>query len=140
MTARAARTGPLVRFVLLACTLVGLAAMHSLGHDPAPPTTGTGAHTAAMPAPAGQHDDCAGDGCAQAITAPASHDGHMPSWAVCLAILGAFTLTIALGLALLTETKIVRSGLRPTVRAAWSRGPPARLIGLHLASVSVQRT
>ncbi|SCL31861.1 hypothetical protein GA0074692_3191 [Micromonospora pallida] len=128
--------------MLLACTVFGLAAMHSLGHDPVMPLTADAGHTAhvAMPAPADlHHDDCVGNGCVQLLNAPAGHDGHLPGWAVCLAVVGALTLAVLLGLLLTAGVTLTLPGLPPASGIAGSRGPPARPFGLHLASVSVQR-
>ncbi|WCN83930.1 hypothetical protein [Micromonospora sp. LH3U1] len=74
MTERAARIGHLVRFVLLACPLIGLAAMHSLGHDPLSmrPDSGYTSHTTAVLAPPADHDGCTSDTCDQQKVTPAA--------------------------------------------------------------------
>ncbi|MFI6784436.1 hypothetical protein [Micromonospora sp. NPDC050276] len=65
MTDPAARTGHLVRLVLLACTLIGLAAMHSLGHAPVSmrPDSGHSGHTIAVLATPADRDGCANYTC-----------------------------------------------------------------------------
>ncbi|MET7951952.1 DUF6153 family protein [Micromonospora sp. NPDC005324] len=142
MTPPAARTGLLVRFVLLACTLVGLAAMHSLGHDPVMSmrsAAGHADHAAGQPAPPAAHG-CGSDSCDHPSASPLGHGtGHLPGWQVCLALVAAVGLAVALGVLLLARTSHARLRQRPRRRAASSRAPPAPRIGLHLASVSVLR-
>ncbi|MFU8852271.1 hypothetical protein ACNAW0_14985 [Micromonospora sp. SL1-18] len=69
-TAPAVMTGPWVRLLLLISALVGLTAMHTLGHgthatggDPA--AHAAAGHAVAPDAAAGLTDDCQGDGCTQ---------------------------------------------------------------------------
>lgn len=147
----AVRGGWLVRFVLLAATLTGLAAMHSLGHQPA----GAGPHHgAAMPtdtrgdaqsgavltAVAAVSPECAGEGCAGLTAAPGGSPGHMPGWAVCLAVVGAFGISLALTAALLLRRTGVTSHDRSQPSVAVSRGPPAwSPMGQRVAAMSVLR-
>ncbi|MBY8871663.1 hypothetical protein K7640_07390 [Micromonospora sp. PLK6-60] len=152
----AARGGWLVRLVLLTATLIGLTAMHSLGHQPAmtgqhhgsavpasthaetPPgavlTTAIAAMDVAVP------HGCAGGQCAGLDAAPSGAPGHMPGWAVCLAVVGAFGVSLALTAALLLR----RTGAMPRDRrqpsVAVSRGPPAwSPMGQRVTAVSVLR-
>ncbi|MCG5466782.1 DUF6153 family protein [Micromonospora sp. NPDC053740] len=143
MTQPAARTGHLVRFVLLACTLIGLAAMHSLGHDPLSMRSDSGhsSPTTAVLAPPAAQDGCTSDTCDQQTVTPAGHgNGHMPGWQVCLAVVTALSLAVVLGLLLFTHTSRAHTRIRSACCATSCRAPPARRLGLHLASVSVLRT
>ena len=140
MTQPAARAGHLVRLLLLASTLIGLAAMHSLGHDAGMPGAVHAGHTAPVLSMAAV-DACAADGCAHVIAGPAGHQpAHLPGWAICMAVVSAFAVAIVLGVLLLTGTLHPRSGGRRAGQAAGARAPPARAVGLHLASMSVLRT
>jgi hypothetical protein len=137
--------GRLARWALLACTLVGLAAMHSLGHD-------AGAHASAMRAE-GHHTpvmtvaaadraaDCAGDGCTHLSALPGGGGDDMPGWSVCLAVLGGFAIVVLLGAALLaTARHYYPAGALLGLSGAAPRAPPDLLpVGLTLATVSVLR-
>ncbi|WP_147252660.1 DUF6153 family protein [Micromonospora endolithica] len=142
MTRPAARITHLGRFVLLACTLIGVAAMHTLGHDPSsmrPDGAHTGHATAVLAVPAA-YDGYAGDDCRHDAVEPAGHGGgHLPGWQVCLAIVTAVAFAVALGVLLIARTSLVRPGPRPGHRAPSCRAPPQPRIGLHLAAVSVLR-
>ncbi|MFC4110209.1 hypothetical protein [Micromonospora zhanjiangensis] len=152
----AVRGGWLVRFVLLTATLIGLAAMHSLGHEPAmadhhdrpgmSPITQTVLQPAAaltktvaamsVAAPSG----CAGDRCTGLSSASGDAPGNMPGWAVCLAVVGAFGVALALAAALLRRATVTTPGDRRQASVAVSRGPPAcPRLGRRVAEVSVLR-
>ncbi|MFI7550697.1 DUF6153 family protein [Micromonospora sediminimaris] len=141
MRGEAATNGRWLRFVLLACTLFGLAVMHSLGHDPVLGAPGHGSH-AASTSPA-QVDGCHDERCvapaAQSTEEPPWH-GHSSGWAVCLAVVAGFALAVALAVRHLRRTRsVLPRDHRPT-RALGGRAPPAfRLIGLTTAAVSVLR-
>lgn len=128
--------------MLLACTLVGLAAMHSLGHDPITsmrPAAEHANHTDGQPTTPAAHG-CGTDTCDHPSVSPPGHDnGHLPGWQVCLALVAAVGLAVALGALLLARTSHARLRHRPRRRAASSRAPPAPRIGLHLSAVSVLR-
>ncbi|MEV4761490.1 hypothetical protein AB0J89_02515 [Micromonospora chokoriensis] len=151
----AARGGWVVRFLLLAATLIGLAAMHSLGHGVAMPGghAGHGMHPVGHPvtAPAADlmsgavamsvavRNGCAGDGCA-GLAAPGGSPGHTPSWAICLAVVGGFGVALAMAGALLLcrSASTIVDRRQPPVTA--SRGPPAALkVGQRVTAVSVLR-
>ncbi|MGC5016967.1 DUF6153 family protein [Micromonospora sp. DT47] len=137
-------TGRVVRFALLACTLVGLAAMHSLGHDAAMRVAATAAHAmhaeSAMSPAAVANDECSGDGCGRLLAAPADRDhGHVPGWAVCLAVVGSFAVAVVLGVLLSAGRASGQPGRRRAGRTTSSRGPPVGMVGLRLATVSVLR-
>jgi hypothetical protein len=138
--ATATGTGRLARWLLLACTLVGLTAMHSLGH-------GGGMHAVAMladrhdaEATVAMADGCACDGCGHPAALPAEGD-DMTGWSVCLAVVGGFAALALLALAVAALTR--RGGLAGVLvdrLAAGPRAPPGRLpVGLALATVSVLR-
>jgi Family of unknown function (DUF6153) len=140
----AAGTGRLARWVLLACMLVGLAAMHSLGH-------GGGMHAAAM---------LADEHYAISTTAAASHAGSsmrdvfpqlnpstggsgddMAGWSVCLAVLGGFAVAVLLAALLVAAAgRYDPVGVLTGRSGAGPRAPPDRVpVGLALATVSVLR-
>ncbi|TDB73908.1 hypothetical protein [Micromonospora sp. KC723] len=159
-TATAATTGWWARLLLFAATLLGLAAMHTIGHG-----THTGNHPAGH-AVAPEHADrfgavdalpavfagavpvsvvavdCPGGGCPDPAALPAGDPGGSPSgWSVCLAVLGALTMAVLLVLLLLPGRD--RPGIgarRPAVRSPGPRAPPGRPVGLRLATVSVLRS
>ena len=143
--------GRCARWVLLACTLFGLATMHTLGHaglqvhahhdhaaqaaaallGPLPVFGATNA--AATSVASGVCDG----GCAHP-PGPSRHGG-MSSWSVCLAVLGA--LVALLLLTMLIGRSRGRGPAAPET-GSWavvSRGPPARLAGLAVSAVSVLR-
>ncbi|WKU03902.1 hypothetical protein [Micromonospora sp. HUAS LYJ1] len=150
----ATTTGRWLRLLLLVGTLLGLSAMHTLGHDvhlggghPAGHGTATdGAHRSAAghDAPADRSllrepvpavGGC-GDGCAAALPG-GSPDSPSTVWSVCLAVLGALTVTV---LVLLFAVRTRPAGVsRPPSRPREPRAPPPRPLGLRLATVSVLR-
>lgn len=150
----ATTTGRWLRLLLLVGTLLGLSAMHTLGHDthltgghPAGHDTATGGphrSTAGHDAPADRSllrepvptvGGC-GDGCAAALPG-GSPDSPSTAWSVCLAVLGALTVTV---LALLFAVRSRPAGVsRPPSRPREPRAPPPRPLGLRLATVSVLR-
>lgn len=75
-----ARVGRTARLVLLLCTLIGLTAMHSLGHAGEPTGGQMSAHMAlssqGRPAVPGT-DPCAGDGCEHLTTSGGMPHGDM---------------------------------------------------------------
>jgi hypothetical protein len=143
----------LARLVLLVCTVLGVAALHTVGHaaissaahhDTAPavatvsatPATvsATPVMTAPLPAP---QDDCDGDGCAHQSPALTGSGQASRWWEACVAVLTAPTLAVlsaGLPLAMRVErlTLLPAAGHRPL--AEW------RAIGLALTGVAVIRT
>ncbi|MFE9202807.1 hypothetical protein [Micromonospora sp. NPDC007230] len=164
-TAPAVTTGPWVRLLLLLCTLVGLTAMHTLGHGThasggpgdhaaanhgAPPAAVAG--PAALPAAvAGMAGDCHGDGCGPARVLPPADaqarllplgdpGGDRSGWSICLAVLGAFAVTLLVALLLRAGSRTYGPAARVALGAApGPRAPPPRPYGLRLAAVSVLR-
>ncbi|WP_431925720.1 hypothetical protein [Micromonospora wenchangensis] len=150
----ATTTGRWLRLLLLVGTLLGLSAMHTLGHD----THLGGGHSADQgTATGGPHRSTAGhdaradrssirepvpavggcgDGCA-AVLPGRSSDSPSTAWSVCLAVLGALTVTV---LVLLFAVRSRPAGVsRPPSRPREPRAPPPRPLGLRLATVSVLR-
>jgi hypothetical protein len=140
----AAATAPFglfTRWALLVCTLVGLAAMHTIGHtSPSGSTHPAAASSTALTMPGMT-------GTAPAISAAAPcPDGHcddhgaMGSFSVCLAVLQGLAVAVLLALLLLT----VLGGLG--LLWAWARAatgvpraPPVRRTGLTIAAMPVLR-
>jgi hypothetical protein len=164
-TATARPAGWWARLLLLACTLLGLAAMHTIGHgthsvashpdghaaalsqramvaQAALPEAVPTAHGAAPEAVPAVH--VAGPvsfaGHVGAVALPADQPGTAPSgWSVCLAVLGAFTVALLLATLLFGRAHhavATRHSSRPT---RGPRAPPPRPVGLRLATVSVLR-
>lgn len=139
------RHGRTARLVLLLTTLIGLAAMHTLGHHG--PHLGADhhrGHPAAMaPDPAIAVADglmCAGDGCGVILTAPMS-GGHGPGgWDVCVAVLVAFAVLLLAATVLRARRAGATAHRGGPSSAARPRGPPTGRVGLTLATVSVLRT
>ncbi|MEV2236945.1 DUF6153 family protein [Micromonospora sp. NPDC049891] len=140
MRGEAANPGRWFRFVLLACTLFGLAAMHSLGHDPVLGPAGHGGHAA--PSSSAHIDDCHDERCVAQATQTTEEPGHGHSsgWTVCVAIAAGFALAVVLAVRLLRRTRSVLPRDRRLTRALNGRAPPAfSMIGLTTAAVSVLR-
>ena len=136
----AVAVGRAARWLLLACTLIGLAVMHVLGHGgPHAVTVHSHGSTAVSGVSMSPADLCAGDGCLLAY-AWSSGSGHGASdWSVCLAVLGGLGLVV---MALLLGARAAR-GATPALgsRHRWGRprAPPGLDVGLTLATVSVLR-
>lgn len=160
--------GPWARLVVLLGTLLGLAAMHTLGHgahasgaDPAAhPVAG---HAVSAAAAMGTTADCPGDGCghhaagparaagpatavlplayAPARVLPLGDPGGEPSgWSVCLAVLGAFAVVLLIAVSLRAGSRASGPAPRGALRPAWGpRAPPVRPYGLRLVAASVLR-
>ncbi|MCW3814484.1 hypothetical protein ONA91_08440 [Micromonospora sp. DR5-3] len=194
-TATAVTTGPWVRLLLLLGTLVGLTAMHTLGHGAhaggGPTGHAVGGHAAPPAVMVATTGDCPGGDCGHARMLPLvdaharalplvdaharalplvdaharalplvdaharalplvdAHARALPlgelggdgsGWSICLAVLGAFAVTLLVALLL-----GARSGAggptasRPLRPAPGPRAPPPRPYGLRLTTVSVLR-
>lgn len=144
----AVTTGRWVRLLLLCCTLVGLAAMHTLGHGAHaagahPAAHSTSAHGAVAPVAelVGMVDDCPADDCGHAVALPLGElGGHLPGWGVCLAVLGAFAVALLVAVLLGTGSRVAGPAARgaPGLTSG-PRSPPPRPFGLRLAAASVLR-
>ena len=146
-----ALAGQLARWLVLACTLLGVVTMHTLGHAGMQIGTHTSnnvvAHTAApdpAPPPVEQMiavgkvagEDCHRE-CAQ-LRGPDHRDG-MAGWGVCLAVLAGIAV-LALITVLLTRSRSHAGSVTTTdPQTLGARGPPSRSAGLTLAAVSVLR-
>ena len=150
-----AASGRVARWVLLACTVLGLAAMHTLGHgnshagaghgEPADtpmvamaaPMTVLTAVIAVVPA-----DVVAGEGCGQRCHLGGGSDRHrddMAMFTVCLAVLAAFGIAVLLTSLSRSRPGPARSRAHRRTRWVASRAPPGSGAGLRLAAVSVMR-
>lgn len=149
---QAAGVGRSVRWILLLCTVFGLATMHTLGqagvnphtHGPsavmsdAVPATSAGAAqpgvTDMASAASGGH--CPDDHCG------GQHDhGGMSGWAVCLAVLGGLAVAVLLAaLLLMPATRFLASSRERRSLLRAPRPPPRQRVGLTVASVAVLRT
>ncbi|MDI6101395.1 DUF6153 family protein [Actinoplanes sp. NEAU-A12] len=138
--AATAPTGFITRWVLLVCTLVGLAAMHTIGH--------TGPTGGMHPAAASTATVMVGvPGAVAAVSAAApcldGHcDGHgsMDPFSVCMAVLQGLAVAVLLAVLLLTVLGghgRPHAAARPAAGAP--RAPPARRTGLTIAEISVLR-
>ncbi|MFG3600354.1 DUF6153 family protein [Micromonospora chersina] len=134
-----AATGRWVRLLLLLCTLVGLTAMHTLGHGAHSPSGQPAGHRAGHSAALAMVADCEGDCPARAL--PPADPGADPSgWSVCLAVLGAFAVALLVVVLLRTGSRAaVATAGGPLRHAAGPRAPPPRPYGLRLATTSVLR-
>jgi hypothetical protein len=136
----------LARLVLLVCTVLGVAALHTIGHaaissaahhDTAPAVAIVSVipvMTAPLPAP---QDDCDGDGCAHQAPALTGSGQASQWWEACVAVLTVPTLAVvSAGLPLAVRVDrlalLTAAGRRPL--AEW------RAIGLALTGVAVIRT
>jgi hypothetical protein len=136
------QAGRTVRWLLLACTLFGLAAMHTIGH--AGMRHGASDHSPAMvvamsgtTSAESAADGLCDGGCAHG-PGSAPHGG-MAGWSVCLAVLGAVATLILLAMLVAPSRRRQRPASVADPWAVVSRGPPVRPAGLALAAVSVLR-
>ena len=89
-----AASGRIARLVLLACTLLGVAAMHTVGHGAVTHSplrtvavrSTIGSVVAVVTAARTSRDDCGGDGCAHPGAPPGDSRGR-PWWQVCTGVL-----------------------------------------------------
>ena len=136
---QAAVTGRLAQWILLACTLLGLAAMHVLGHS----TSHSAPTSAAMPATNSSQSVL--DGCPDGHCSQPSGSGHgrhedTPAWSVCLAVLAGFGIAVLVAWLLVGAGKSSWVGPPPSrVGCGVPRVPPRQWVGLRLATVSVLR-
>jgi hypothetical protein len=134
-------TWAFARCVLLLCTALGLAMMHTLGHAGLEHQTTHSASTATIGMAAGNqlavgstggcHDPC--------DETPGGHGGPMGAWQICLAVLSGLTIVV-----LLIALMFARGPSQQWVRRAGSHysGPqrsPPRPFALAVATVSTLR-
>jgi len=134
-------SGRIARLVLLACTLFGLAAMHTIGHGGVDHASHHDEPRAVAAGMVVAVSDAASDGCEcdHAALQPLGRGG-MGGWGLCVAVLGALAVAVLLAALLLSAV----TGRRPRHPARGPgrapRAPPALRFGLTLATVSVLRT
>lgn len=142
-----ATTERIARLVLLACTVLGLTALHTIGHAA---ITGTDRPAAILSAaepglvllaaapPDG--DGCGNDGCTHQSVMPGGAHDTSQRWEVCVAVLS----VLAVGVLLAALLLIAALGRAPAAEA--DRPPCTRQIslapafGLALTTVAVVRT
>ncbi|WP_144124547.1 hypothetical protein [Catellatospora sichuanensis] len=154
-----ARPGRTARVLLLLATLVGLAAMHTLGHGgaahaamtpmpghgTAPAAEGTAAGMTATVAAMAAHveavpqEGCPDGHCARLLVPPGRHTAGMDWWDLCVAVLTALGVLLLLFWLLGVVSRRHPAGPSRARAGAASRGPPVRGLGLTLATVSVMR-
>ncbi|MFF4812666.1 hypothetical protein ACFY03_31085 [Micromonospora chersina] len=135
-----AATGRWVRLLLLLCTLVGLTAMHTLGHGAHSPSAQPAGHPAGHSAALAMVADCVGDGCPARALPPADPGADPSGWSVCLAVLGAFAVALLVVVLLRAGSRTAVAATAGALRhAAGPRAPPPRPHGLRLATTSVLR-
>jgi hypothetical protein len=139
-TARRAGSGTrAARWVLLFCTLFGLATMHTLGHAGMHVDTHVDTHEPAAVTTA--MVSAAPDGhCPDGHCGGRPDHGRMSGWEVCLAVLGGLAVAVLLAALLLVPA----AGLPASIRERLTglrvpRPPPRRRVGLSVASVAVLR-
>jgi hypothetical protein len=138
------------RLLLVACTVLGVAALHTIGHAAAGDQHGiagsaTSSAIAVLNAPSSlvaattRDGGCDGDGCTHQIALPDSGRGTSSSWEVCVAILNALAVAfLAAGLLRLLHTirlALVVGRRRPPPFACASPPP----VGLTIAAAAILR-
>ena len=142
-----ATIGRIARLVVLACTLLGLTALHTIGH--AAVTGGDRpAVTVSAPEPGlvfvvaapRDTDGCGDDGCTHESVLPGGAHDTSQRWDVCVAVLS----VLAIGVLLVALLRIAALGRDPT--PARRRPPRTSRIsrtpafGLALTTIAVART
>ncbi len=137
--------GRSVRWLLLLGTLLGLVAMHTLGHSGMRMDTPRAASMISDAPMALAAVELPQVGAAGAATVPDCADNHcndhaMSGWSICLAVLYGLVI-VALLAALLVAWRRERGrvGGTPSSAPGVPRAPPARLRGLVIASTAVLR-
>jgi hypothetical protein len=148
--ADATKLGRTARWLLLFCTLFGLATMHTLGH--AGMQMDSHAHRVVMPsaeASLGAGGTSLAMHIVEAMTAPCPYDhcsgghgtGGMDPWSVCVAVLGGLAMAVLLiSLLLGRRNGSARPHDGSAGHAPASRAPPGwQHQGLRVASLAVLR-
>jgi hypothetical protein len=140
--------GFLARLALFACTLVGLAAMHSLGHAGGPHASALSGHhpvlgMAASGTFTATPEDCHDGACAHVDAPTHNPGGGMSDWSICLAVLAATAAGVLLtALLLQRSTWAGATGTPGNSPPGASRAPPDPRpppVGLIVAEASVLR-
>jgi len=135
-------SGHLARLLLLACTVLGVAALHTIGHAG---VTGPGRHHPASASVAaavvpGEAGGCDGDGCPHHAAGPGEAADTSRWWDACLAILSVLA---GAALVLRLSGRVRAGAARAAVPFRWRPPPrPARVrpTGLLLVTAAVLRT
>jgi len=145
VTPAAAMTARLARLLLLVCTVLGVAALHTVGHAA---VTGLDHHSRAtavtdsttfsiVPAVTpGEHGGCDGDGCTHQAAAPTGSQDTSRWWEVCLAVLTVLAVGV-LGTRLWTTGTATLFTLKHRRRRS---AAAVRPFGLAVTAVTVIRT
>ncbi|MGW4941906.1 hypothetical protein ACWEOZ_09985 [Actinoplanes sp. NPDC004185] len=136
-----AATQRFARLLLLLCTVLGVAALHTVGHAAVIDTDHHAAALALSAVPTIEESDgCDGDGCSHQILMPGTGRDSSQRWDVCLAALDTLsTGALATALALIA---VFGWAISATMRRR--SGPPTGLrhmsLGLTLTRLAVIRT
>ncbi|MDT4991679.1 MAG: hypothetical protein QOH97_1571 [Actinoplanes sp.] len=142
-----AAIGRIARLLLLACTLLGLTALHTIGHaavtgadHPAAAVSAADSGLVLIAAAPRDADGCGNDGCTHESVMPGGAHDTNQRWDVCVAVLSVLALGVLLAALLLIATR----SRGPTPARRWpprtsriSRTPP---FGLALTAIAVART
>jgi putative copper export protein len=142
-----ATIGRIARLLLLACTLLGLTALHTIGHaavtgadHPAAAVSAADSGLVLIAAAPRDADGCGNDGCTHESVMPGGAHDTNQRWDVCVAVLSVLAVGILLAALLLIATR----SRGPTPARRWpprtsriSRTPP---FGLALTAIAVART
>ena len=136
----------LARLLLLACTVLGVAALHTIGHaaigvvdhhDRSTVSVPLTLAATVVPVAPGTDDGCTGDGCDHQAVLPGATRDSSRWWDVCLGVLSVLAVAV-----LAAASLHLRGLLRPTAGAR-RRPPPSPAgsrLGLDLKIVTVLRT
>jgi hypothetical protein len=148
----AKRNLAVLRWLLLCATLVGLAAMHTLGHDGfghgmamSRDRADPASHAAMWTAAAHQHH--AGPSVLSPCQAGCDHlaaghpgNGHPEGWSVCLAVLAALAAVVLLAWLRRPTGRANRPAAPGRHLGVGPRAPPRPRLALRLVELSVLRT
>ncbi|MFI5894887.1 DUF6153 family protein [Actinoplanes sp. NPDC051513] len=135
----AAVAGRAARWLLLACTLFGLAAMHTLGHSGMHMDDHAGHQPTGPVMAAAAAMNISSDAVAITVTAGCPGCGGMAEWNVCLAVLTGLAVLVLLAALLLARRRPGGAPARSArTRPRVPRGPP-RPAGLAVTAISVLR-
>jgi len=142
-----ARIGRIARLVLLACTLLSLTALHTIGHaavtggdHPAVTVSAAGPELVLIAVAPRDADGCGDDGCAHQSVMPGGAHDTSHQWEVCVAVLSVLAAGVLLA-ALLLIAAFGRGPIPARRQPPWtSRIPRILPLGLVLTTVAVVRT
>lgn len=129
----------LSRALMLACVVVGLAAMHTMGHAGMRHGSQTMAQVRLMTEAVSDAQSMSGSGDELGLAAAPAGGHAADMWAVCVAVLGGATLLLLFRAAMARSLRPAIRGLSRAIGVLFApRAPPPRL-GLRLADLSVVR-